>query len=259
VDDTDRLRYSRHLLLSDWPETAQERLMAAHALVIGAGGLGSAALMYLAGAGVGRITVVDPDVVELSNLQRQVLHTHSRIGQAKVLSAQATLAALNPQVQVQALAQAADAALLAQWLPGVDVVLDGTDRFATRHVINRACRQAGVPLVWAAALQFDGQLGVSDPRDAQSPCYACLFPAPATSEEAPEAAPEDTPCATLGVFAPLVGMVGVMQAGEAIKLLAGLSGHEPLGRRMLTVDGRSWQTRSWQAQRQPGCLVCAGL
>ena len=170
MDDTQRLRYSRHLLLDEWSEDAQERLLASHALVIGAGGLGAPALMYLASAGVGRITVVDHDTVDLTNLQRQIAHTTARVGQSKVDSARQTLAELNPGVQVQAIAQAADEALLSTWVPKADVVLDCTDRFDIRHLINRVCRQAGVPLVSAAAVRFDGQISVFDPRRSASPC-----------------------------------------------------------------------------------------
>ncbi|MFY9477550.1 MAG: HesA/MoeB/ThiF family protein [Aquabacterium sp.] len=254
LDDSQRLRYSRHLLLDEWSEEAQERLQASHALVIGAGGLGAPALIYLASSGVGRITVVDHDTVDLTNLQRQIAHTTERIGQSKVDSARQALAQLNPGVQVRALAQAADEALLSNWVPQADVVLDCTDRFDTRHLINRVCRQAGVPLVAAAAVRFDGQISVYDPRRPESPCYACLFP--------PDAPPEEARCALLGVFAPLVGMMGVLQAGEAIKLLAGLdadpgSGQTLLAGRLLMVDGRSWQVTSLAVRRDPGCPVCA--
>lgn len=249
LDDLQRLRYSRHLLLDEWSEAAQERLLASHALVIGAGGLGAPALMYLASAGVGRLTVVDPDTVDLTNLQRQIVHATERVGWPKVASAQLGLVALNPGVQVTPVAQAADAALLADLVPQADVVLDCTDRFDTRQMINRACRQAGKPLVSASALRFDGQITLFDPRDAASPCYACLFP--------PDAPPEETRCATLGVFAPLVGMMGVMQAGEALKLLAGImAGHEPLAGRLLMVDGRDWRVTSLKVRRDPACTVC---
>ncbi len=251
LDDLQRLRYSRHLLLDEWSEAAQERLCGAHALVIGAGGLGAPALMDLASAGVGHLTVVDPDVVDLTNLQRQIVHTTERVGQAKVRSAQVGLEALNPLVRVTPVAQAADEALLAVLAPQADVVLDCTDRFSTRQMINRASRQAGVALVSASAIRFDGQISVFDPRDAASPCYACLFP--------PDEAPEEVHCATLGVFAPLVGMMGVMQAGEALKLLAGLSsqaGHTSLAGRLLMVDARDWRVTTLKARRDPGCPVC---
>jgi molybdopterin/thiamine biosynthesis adenylyltransferase len=254
VDDDQRLRYSRHLLLDEWSEAAQDQLLASHALVIGAGGLGAPALMYLAAAGVGRITVVDPDTVDITNLQRQIAHTTERVGQAKVVSAGQALAQLNPGVQCHAIAQAADEALLREWVPQAQVVLDCTDRFDTRQLINRLCREAGVPLVSAAALRFDGQISVFDPRDPDGPCYACLFP--------PDAPPEETRCAMLGVFAPVVGMMGVMQAGEAIKLLlqstphGAWCGHEGLSGRLLMLDGRTWNWTEMRARRVPGCPVC---
>jgi molybdopterin/thiamine biosynthesis adenylyltransferase len=254
VDDDQRLRYSRHLLLDEWSEAAQGQLLASHALVIGAGGLGAPALMYLAASGVGRITVVDPDTVDITNLQRQIAHTTSRVGQPKVLSAELAMAELNPSVQVHAIQQAADEALLREWAPQAQVVLDCTDRFATRQLINRICREAGVPLVTASALRFDGQISVFDPRVPDGPCYACLFP--------PDAPPEETRCALLGVFAPVVGMMGVMQAGEAIKLLLQADpagrwpGHESLAGRLLMLDGRNWTWAEMRAARDPQCPVC---
>lgn len=256
VDDEQRLRYSRHLLLDEWSEEAQGQLLRSHALVIGAGGLGAPALMYLASSGVGRITVLDPDTVDATNLQRQIVHTTERIGQPKVQSAVRALAQLNPGVQVQGIAQAADEALLRQWVPQAQVVLDCTDRFAIRQLINRVCREAGVPLVSASAVRFDGQISVFDPRVPDGPCYACLFP--------PDAPPEETRCAMLGVFAPVVGMMGVMQAGEAIKLLLQTqplptwAGHESLAGRLLLLDGRTWAWTELRARREPGCPVCAG-
>ncbi|MBP6614365.1 HesA/MoeB/ThiF family protein [Aquabacterium sp.] len=254
MDDDQQLRYSRHLLLDEWSEAAQERLLNAHALVIGAGGLGAPALMYLASCGVGRITVVDPDTVDLTNLQRQIAHTTARIGQPKVLSAELAMAELNPGVQVHAIAEAADEALLDTWVPQAQVVLDCTDRFAIRQTINRACRTHGVPLVSASAVRFDGQISVFDPRVPTSPCYACLFP--------PDAPPEETRCALMGVFAPVVGMMGVMQAGEAIKLLTGLhepgvpGHHQSLAGRLLLLDGRDWSWTTLRAHRSPDCPVC---
>ncbi len=250
MDDTQRLRYSRHLLLDEWTEDAQERLLASHALVVGAGGLGAPALMYLASSGVGRITVLDPDVVELSNLQRQVLHTTERVGLSKVQSAQVGLAALNPEVSVTPMWAAADAAVLDTLLPWVDVVLDCTDRFDTRQIINQACVKHAKPLVSASAVRMDAQLAVFDPRRADSPCYACLFP--------PDAPPVEERCATLGVFAPLVGAVGLMQAGQAIKLLAQLPemGQAAHGR-LLMLDARTWETSAIRVRRNLHCPVCA--
>ncbi len=253
MDDEQRLRYSRHLLLDEWSEEAQERLMSAHALVIGAGGLGAPALMYLASSGVGRITVVDPDVVDLTNLQRQIAHTTERVGQPKVASAAQAMGQINPGVRVHTLAQAADEVLLAEWVPQADVVLDCTDHFAIRQAINLACVRAGVPLVSASALRFDGQISVFDPREAASPCYACLFP--------PDAPPAEARCALLGVFAPVVGMMGVMQAGEAIKLLAlgkapEVASHSSLAGRLLMLDGRDWRWTELRVPRDPHCPVC---
>ncbi len=268
MDDTQSLRYSRHLLLSGWSEAAQQRLLSAHALVVGIGGLGAPAAMYLAAAGVGHLTLVDPDHVELSNLQRQIAHATDRIGQSKAGSAKQTLNALNPDVQVQALVERVDETWLSHWLgqwqlthpTNALVVLDCTDQFATRHAINRACWHAGVPLVSASAVQWDAQITAFDPRDAHSPCYACLFPE--------DAAVPDTPCATLGVFAPLVGMVGVMQAGEAIKRLAQLDNrhdsresgddtqHTSLVGRLCLLDARTWQTTTMTVPPRVGCPVC---
>lgn len=258
MNDDQRLRYSRHLLLDEWSEEAQTDLLNAHALVIGAGGLGAPALMYLASAGVGRITVIDPDTVDLTNLQRQIVHTTERVGQPKVTSAAQALAQLNPGVQVHTVPLAADEALLAHWVPQADVVLDCTDRFAIRHLINRMCWQAGVPLVSASAVRFDGQISVFDPRLPDSPCYACLFP--------PDEVPQETRCATMGIFAPVVGVMGVMQAGEALKLLAHLgettdkqsmgATHLPLAGRLLMLDGRTWRWTELRARREPTCPVC---
>lgn len=254
MDDDQRLRYSRHLLLDEWSEDAQDQLLASHALVIGAGGLGAPALLYLASSGVGRITVIDPDTVDITNLQRQIAHTTERVGQAKVRSASQAIAQINPGVRVEAIAQAADEALLREHLPQAHVVLDCTDRFATRQLINRVSREAGVPLVSASAVRFDGQISVFDPRMPDSPCYACLFP--------PDAPPEEARCAMLGVFAPVVGLMGVMQAGEAIKLLlqsppqASWAGHQSLAGRLLMLDGRTWGWTELRAKRQSNCTVC---
>ena len=254
MNDEQRLRYSRHLLLDEFSEDAQDHLLASRALVIGAGGLGAPALLYLASAGVGAITVVDPDEVDLTNLQRQVAHATDRIGQPKVESVRTALAALNPGVAVEAIPQRADEALLRREVPRAQVVLDCTDNFATRQLVNRICREAGVPLVSASAVRFDGQISVFDPRDAASPCYACLFP--------PDTPPEETRCALLGIFAPVVGVMGVMQAGEALKLLlqsgpdGAWRGHQSLAGRLLMLDGRTWRWTELRARRQPGCAVC---
>lgn len=246
MDDTQLLRYSRHILLDEWGVEAQARVQAAHALVIGAGGLGSPALLYLAAAGVGRITVVDHDQVDLTNLQRQIAHTSARVGLDKAVSAREAMQSLNPEPRIDAVVARADDALLAQWLPQVDVVLDCTDRFATRQLINRACVAARKPLVFGAAVRFDAQLSVFDPRDAASPCYACVF--------SPEEAAQDVPCATMGVFAPLTGIIGTMQAAEALKLLSGVG--RSLQGRLLMLDARGMQWTEIRLKRRADCAVC---
>ncbi|MFN3828540.1 MAG: HesA/MoeB/ThiF family protein [Tepidimonas ignava] len=246
MTDEQLLRYSRHILLDDIGIEGQERLLAAHAVVIGAGGLGSPVALYLASAGVGRITLVDADTVDTTNLQRQIAHTLQRVGQPKVVSARQAMLAINPDVQVHTIQQRADAALLDTLVPDAQVVLDCTDNFATRHAINRACVRHRVPLVSGAAIRLDGQVAVYDPRQPTSPCYACLFP--------PEQAPEEVRCATMGVFAPLVGIIGTLQAAEAIKLLAGMGA--ALTGRLLMFDGRASQFTDVQLARRPDCPVC---
>jgi molybdopterin/thiamine biosynthesis adenylyltransferase len=246
MDDQQLLRYARHLMLDEIGIEGQRRLLAAHALVIGAGGLGSPAVLYLATAGVGRITVVDADVVDLTNLQRQIAHDQSRLGLPKAESARAAVAAINPDVRLRALVRRADAALLDELVPAADVLLDCTDNFKTRHAINAACVRHGRPLVSGAAIGWDAQLSVYDTRSDDKPCYACLFP--------PEAGHEDVACSTMGVFAPLVGIVGSVQAAEALKLLTGAG--ESLAGRLLMLDARSLQWDSIAVQRAPGCSVC---
>ncbi len=247
MDDSQLLRYSRHILLDEIGVEGQQRLLDSHALVIGAGGLGSPVALYLGSAGVGRITVVDHDHVDATNLQRQIAHSLDRLGTPKAESVRHAIAAINPDPQVTALVQRADDALLDRWLPEVDVVIDCSDNFATRHMVNRACVRHGVPLVSGAAIRMDGQLSVFDPRDAASPCYACVFP---ESEGV-----EETRCATLGVFAPLVGIVGTLQAAEALKLLCGLG--SPLTGRLMMIDGRELSFHTIAVPRQPHCAVCA--
>lgn len=246
MEDDDLLRYSRHILLEEFGIDGQARVSAAHVLVVGAGGLGSPAVLYLAAAGVGRITLVDDDTVDLTNLQRQIAHASDRVGQPKVASAQQAVQALNPQVTIDTETARADAALLARRVPQADVVLDCSDNFATRQAVNAACVAHGKPLVAGAAIRFDGQLGVYDPRDPQSPCYACLFP--------PDAQFEETRCAVLGVFGPVVGTIGTLQAHEALKLLAGVGGG--LVGRLLMFDGRSSSFETMRVRRDPACPVC---
>lgn len=246
MDDTQLLRYSRHILLDELGIEGQEALLSASVLMVGAGGLGSSAGLYLGSAGVGKLTVVDHDVVDATNLQRQVAHTLERIGQPKALSLQTAIAAINPDVNVVPVTQRADSALLATLVAQADVVLDCTDNFATRHAINRACFALGKPLVSGAAIRLDGQLSVYDPRDAASPCYACVFPENSGVEE--------TRCATMGVFAPLVGIIGTMQAAEALKLASGMGSH--MAGRLLMLDGRRMEWTDIRLPRLPACPVC---
>lgn len=246
MNDEQLLRYSRHILLDEVGIEGQERLLASHALVIGAGGLGSPVALYLASAGVGHITLVDHDAVDATNLQRQVAHTLARVGRPKAESAREAMSAINPDPQITTVLQRADATLLDHLVLQAQVVLDCTDNFATRHAINRACVRHGVPLVSGAAIRFDGQLAVYDPHDQGSPCYACVFPESDDMEE--------VRCATMGVFAPLVGIVGTMQAAEALKILTGM-GSQLVGR-LLMLDGRSMAFTDIRMGRQPGCAVC---
>lgn len=246
ITDDQLLRYSRHILLNEVGVEGQAQILAGRALVIGAGGLGSPVALYLASAGVGHITLVDDDAVDLTNLQRQIAHTLARVGQPKVDSAAQAMRAINPDVQITPLAVRADAALLDRLVRDADVVLDCCDNFGTRHAINAACVAHGKPLVSGAAIRFDGQIAVYDPRDAASPCYACVFPVHAGFEE--------TRCATLGVFAPLVGIVGAMQAAEALKLLCGAG--TPLTGRLMMLDGRTMEWTTIRTPRHAGCAVC---
>jgi molybdopterin/thiamine biosynthesis adenylyltransferase len=251
MNDEQLLRYSRHVLLDEIGIEGQQRLLAAHALVIGAGGLGSPVALYLGTAGVGRLTIVDHDTVDLTNLQRQIAHDLSRVGLPKAESARQRIAAINPDVQVRALRQRVDATALERLVPEADVVLDCSDNFATRHAVNAACVKHGKPLVSGAAIGFDGQISVYDRRPGSAtselPCYACLFP--------PGVAFEEVACATMGVFAPLVGIIGTMQAAEALKLLAGVG--SSLAGRLLMLDARAMRWDEVRIARQAGCPVCS--
>ena len=248
MDDRQLLRYSRHLLLDDIGVEGQQRLLDARALVVGAGGLGSPVALYLASAGVGQLTLVDDDTVDLTNLQRQIMHTEARIGQAKVVSAQAAIHAINPEVRVHTVARRADETLFTKLAASADVVLDCTDNFATRQALNRACVATGRPLVSGAAIGFDGQVSVFDLRQPDSPCYACVFP--------PSQSVEEARCATMGVFAPLVGIIGTLQAAEALKLLAGVG--RPLRGRLLMLEARQMEWTELRVPRQSDCPVCQG-
>lgn len=247
MQDAELLRYSRHILLDDIGIEGQERILAAHALVIGAGGLGSPAAMYLACAGIGHLTVVDHDTVDLTNLQRQIAHRTESVGRPKVVSMQQTLHSLNPTIEVTALQAKADAQLLDSLVASADIVLDCCDNFGTRQAVNAACVKHGKPLVSGAAIQFDGQISVYDTRDEKAPCYACTFPPSVTFEE--------VRCATMGVFAPLVGIIGAMQAAEALKVIMGVG--RSLKGRLLMLDGRSMEWNEIGMPRDPHCPVCA--
>jgi len=247
LNDTQLLRYSRHILLNELGVEGQQALLSARVLLVGAGGLGSAAGLYLGSAGVGHLTVVDHDVVDATNLQRQVAHTLKRMGQPKAESLCEAIAQINPDVTLLPVLQQADAHALHTLVGCSDVVLDCTDHFATRHAINRACFALGKPLVSGAAIQFDGQLSVYDPRQAASPCYACVFPDTASGLE-------EIRCATMGVFAPLVGIIGSMQAAEALKLVSGM-GSAMVGR-LLMLDGRRMEWTDIRLPRHSDCPVC---
>ncbi|AVP57059.1 HesA/MoeB/ThiF family protein [Pulveribacter suum] len=248
MTDEQLLRYSRHIMLDEIGIEGQERLLAAHVLIVGAGGLGSPAALFLGSAGVGTLTLVDDDVVDLTNLQRQIAHTTARVGLAKVDSAAQAVQAINPDVQLNLVRERVDEAALVRLARRADVVLDCTDNYRTRQAINAACVRTGQPLVAGAAIRLDGQISVYDPRNENSPCYACLFP--------PQAQFEEVQCSTLGVFAPMVGIIGTMQAAEALKLIVGMG--QPLTGRLLLLDGRSMEWTPVRVARDPQCPVCQG-
>jgi len=247
MQDAELLRYSRHILLEDIGIEGQERILAARALVIGAGGLGSPVAMYLACAGLGQITVVDDDTVDLTNLQRQIAHSTESLGHPKVQSLQQTLHSLNPAVAVTALQARADAEMLDRLVAQADIVLDCCDNFSTRQHVNAACVKHGKPLVSGAAIGFDGQISVYDTRSPLAPCYACAFP--------PSAPLEEVRCATMGVFAPLVGIIGSMQAAEALKIIMRVG--RSLEGRLLMLDGRSMEWTEIGLPRNAFCPVCS--
>jgi molybdopterin-synthase adenylyltransferase len=246
MNDEQLLRYSRHILLDEIGIEGQAKIIGAHALVIGAGGLGSPAALYLASAGVGRITLADGDIVDLTNLQRQILHTQDRLGQLKAVSGQSALAQINPEVTVVPISERLAGERLAELVADADVVLDCCDNFATRHAVNRACVVSRTPLVSGAAIRFSGQLSVFNTRRENSPCYHCLFP---EGEDV-----EETRCAIMGVFAPLTGIIGAMQAAEALKIIS--SAGEPAIGRLLLLDGLTMEWRSVKFGKDPACAVC---
>ncbi|MCQ9379597.1 molybdopterin-synthase adenylyltransferase MoeB [Methyloversatilis sp. XJ19-49] len=246
MNDEQLLRYSRHILLDPIGIEGQDRLLASRALIVGAGGLGCPAALYMAAAGVGTLVIVDDDEVDLTNLQRQVLHRQHSVGQAKVESARESLHDINPGIEVIALKTRLAGDALREQVEAADVVLDCSDNFATRHAINRACVAARTPLVSGAAIRFDGQVSVFDSRDADAPCYHCLFPEGGDADE--------VRCAVMGVFAPLTGIIGTMQAAEALKLLAHTG--RSLAGRLLLLDALGMEWRSITLPRDPACEVC---
>lgn len=240
-------RYGRQVLLPQVGEAGQAKLAAARVIVIGAGGLGAPALLYLAAAGVGNITIIDDDRVERSNLHRQVVHADARVGMGKAGSARMTLLALNPRVEVAVVAERLRADNVEALIQGHDVVVDGADNFATRYLLAAATRRLGVPMVYAAIERFTGQASVFDPRREDSPCYRCLFPEPPSAADAPN-------CAEAGVLGVLPGTLGLVQATEAIKLLLGIG--EPLVGRLLTYDALGMRFRELRLRRDPACPGC---
>jgi molybdopterin-synthase adenylyltransferase len=246
MTDEQLLRYSRHILLEALGIEGQTRILGTHALIIGAGGLGSPAALYLASAGIGKITLVDDDTVDFTNLQRQILHTQARVGVTKAESGKQALAAINPDIEIVPLQQRLSGQALDALVATADIVLDCTDNFATLHAINRACVHHKKPLVSGAAIRFDGQISVYDMRHDDSPCYHCLFPEGDDVEE--------VRCAVMGVFAPLTGIIGTMQAAEALKLAAGIG--ETLTGRLLLLDSLSMEWRSVRFKKDGACAVC---
>jgi molybdopterin/thiamine biosynthesis adenylyltransferase len=248
MDDQQLLRYGRHILLNEIGIEGQQKMLESRVLIIGLGGLGSPAALYLAASGVGHLTLCDHDTVELGNLQRQIIHRTATIGQSKVVSAQTALHKINPEVECIALAVRADAAQLSELVGGADVVLDCSDNFATRYAVNRACLSARKPLVSGAAIRFDGQVAVFDLRREGAACYNCLFPEDSLAAE--------QRCATSGVFAPLTGVVGALQAAETLKLLVGIE--RGLSGRLLTIEALDMQVMRSSLSRDPVCSVCGG-
>ncbi len=246
LNDEELLRYSRHILLDEIGIEGQSKLANSRVLVVGAGGLGCPSALYLAGAGVGTLVIADDDTVDLTNLQRQVLHTTERVGQAKVLSAQAQLEQLNPCCQVIALPQRLEGEALEEQVALADVVLDCCDNFKTRHAVNRACVKHGKPLVSGAAIRLDGQLAVFELNNPNAPCYHCLFP---EGDDVSEVR-----CATMGVFAPLTGVIGTLQASEALKILAGFG--QPMYSTLQIYDSRSCEFTRMKIRKDPACPVC---
>lgn len=246
MDDHQLLRYSRHILLPQIDIAGQEKLNQSHVLIIGAGGLGSPAALYLAASGIGNLTICDGDQVDLTNLQRQIMHDSSAIGMEKTRSAKQTLLKINPGIKITAIQARVDAEKLSQLIPQADAVIDASDNFGTRHHVNQTCVTHKKPLISGAAVQFSGQISVFDLRHSSNPCYHCLFPV--------DGEQEDMPCAIMGVFSPIVGIIGSMQAAETLKILLNIG--ESLNGRLLVLDGLTMNWRSIRLNKDPACPVC---
>lgn len=247
MNDDQLLRYSRHILLPQIGIQGQKALIRSHVLVVGAGGLGSPVALYLAASGVGKLTICDNDKVDLTNLQRQIAHNTDRIGTLKTNSVKKTLAQINPEVNVIALNDRMNESGLLEVVTDADVVVDASDNFPTRYAINRACTTHKKPLVSGAVVRFEGQVAVFDLRSGASPCYHCLFPEDGENE--------DMRCAVMGVFAPLVGVIGSVQAAETLKILLGIG--QTLNGRLQMLDGLSMEWRSIKLTKDPFCQVCS--
>ena len=245
MNDEQLLRYNRHIMLPQIGIEGQQKLNEAHILIIGLGGLGSPAAMYLTTAGIGKLTLVDDDIVELSNLQRQIIHREKNIGESKVASAKGNLLAINPETEINTIDHRLDKTSLLEQIKLADVVLDASDNFDTRFAINRACIEQKTPLVSGAAIQFEGQISVFDSTDEDCPCYSCLYP---------DKGEENLTCSENGILAPIVGIIGSMQALEAIKLICQIG--QPLRGRLLLFDALSLQWRSMNFKKDPHCPVC---
>lgn len=245
MNDAQLLRYSRHILLPQIGIEGQQRLLDAHALVIGVGGLGSPVAMYLAASGVGHLTLVDPDTVDLTNLQRQIVHTTEMIGRAKIDSAAKQLKALNPDIEITGIAHRLEGDALLDQVRRADAVIDGSDNFPTRFAVNAACVQAKKPLISAAVTRFEGQVAVFRADQPGSPCYRCLYH---------ESDDPGEPCVQFGVLAPVAGMVGAIQATEAVKVLMRIG--EPLAGRLLVMDALTMECRVVRLKKDPQCPVC---
>lgn len=246
MNDNQLLRYSRHILLPQIGYEGQDKLVNSHALIVGAGGLGSPVALYMAAGGVGKLTICDYDDVDLTNLQRQIVHTTQSVGLNKAVSAQQTLHAINPEVLVDTIREKSSEEAFEKLAFDADVVIDCSDNFKTRYALNRVCVKLRKPLVSGAAIGFEGQVTVFDMRNESSPCYHCLFPDMGTEE--------GMRCAENGVFAPLVGMIGTTQAAEAMKLILGLG--DSLQGRLLLLDVQAMEWRSIKLSRDPSCKVC---